>query len=220
MVNDAEPLMRQHLRDCWVACQDADVIVVSILPYLLGYAIAQKLQVPLVRTFNHPVSPTRSHPPGFVPSWLRLGGSFNLAAYQAQRIGIERLPVHMPFGELDRQQQLLLYCYSAAVAPPPPDWGPWIDVTGYDQFFWGKRVFELGVGPRLIPRNCLNAQALAAALRTANRDPGMRQRAGELGARIRAEEGVARAVAAFERHFGRPSQAATSLTASAAERLA
>src|SRR5688572_31926284 len=33
--NDVDaPLMRQRLRDCWDACRDADVIVVSILPYL------------------------------------------------------------------------------------------------------------------------------------------------------------------------------------------
>src|SRR5262249_14338344 len=50
--NDVDaPLMRQRLRDCWEACQDADVIVASILPYVLGYAIATKLQVPLVRAF-------------------------------------------------------------------------------------------------------------------------------------------------------------------------
>jgi len=31
------PLMRQRLRDCWEACQDADVIVASALPYLFAY---------------------------------------------------------------------------------------------------------------------------------------------------------------------------------------
>jgi len=142
------PLMRHRLRDCWDACQDADVIVVSILPYLLGYAIARKLQVPLVRTFTRPVSPTRSYPANFVPDWFRLGGCFNLATYQAQRqllwqvvrpwvasacrgvLGVEALPVLEPFGELDQRKQLLLGAYSAAVAPPPPDWGKWIVVTG------------------------------------------------------------------------------------------
>jgi UDP:flavonoid glycosyltransferase YjiC (YdhE family) len=354
MVNDTEPLMRQRLRECWDACQDADVVVVSILPYLLGYVIAKKLQVPLVRTFTYPVSPTRSYPPDWVPRWFRPGGRFNLAVYQAQRqllwrmvrplvngacrdvLGIETLPALEPFGELDRQHQLLLYCYSAAVAPPPPDWGPWIEVTGYwfldsstgwhpppaleaflsngpspmcvcfgsvpcdcseitvivrhaldltghravlvtgggglppelppnifaidwvpfdwlfpqvaavvhhggagttaegfrsgvpaiivphfyDQFFWGRRVLDLGVGPRLIPRNRLNADALATALRVATTDPRMRRRAAELGARIRAEDGVGRAVAAFERHFGRQPLAARPMRAGTTERPA
>lgn len=337
--NDVDaPLMRTRLRDCWEACADADAIVVSVLPYLFGYAIARKLSVPLVRAFYFPVSPTRSYPPDFVPAWLPLGERLNLLTYQAQRqvlwqiarpwvaracrevLGLENLPLSEPFGDLDREQQLLLYCYSAAVAPPPPDWGSWIEVTGYwfldrttdwtpppalaefleegpppvyvggfgtmtnrdpgdlarivvralaaagvravvltgwggmpeeelpreifavdwvpfdwlfprvsavvhhggagttaaslragvptvivpfflDQFFWGRRVFELGVGPRPIPRKRLGSDTLAGALRVATRDPEMKGRAAALGVRIRAEDGVARAVAAFERHF-------------------
>jgi UDP:flavonoid glycosyltransferase YjiC (YdhE family) len=70
-----------------------------------------------------------------------------------------------------------------------------------DQFYWGKRVFELGVGPRPILRKSLQADTLAAAIRVATTDPGMRQRAAKLGERIRAENGVARAVATFERHM-------------------
>jgi UDP:flavonoid glycosyltransferase YjiC (YdhE family) len=351
--NDVDaPLMRQRLHDCWEACQDAEVIVVSVLPYLFGYAIAEKLEVPLVRAFYFPVSPTRAYPADFVPAWLRLGEHFNLATYRAQRqvlwqivrpwigracrdvLGHEALPFFEPFGELDRRQQLLLYCYSATVAPPPPDWGTWIDVTGYwfldrstdwrpspalsafledgtspvyvggfgrmtnrdptelartvvralasagkravvfrgwgglqpdelpreifavdwvpfdwlfprvaavvhhggagttaaslragtptitvpfflDNFFWSRRVFELGVGPRPIPRKRLEEETLATALRVATTDPDLRSRAAELGARIRAEDGVARAVATFERHFGRSSRAATLTTTGA-----
>jgi UDP:flavonoid glycosyltransferase YjiC (YdhE family) len=70
-----------------------------------------------------------------------------------------------------------------------------------DQFFWGRRVFELGVGPRPIPRRRLAADTLATAIRVAT-DSDMRGRAAALGARIRAENGVARAVATFERHMG------------------
>lgn len=67
-----------------------------------------------------------------------------------------------------------------------------------DQPFWGQRVAELGVGPAPIPRRVLSADRLARALRQAMSDPAMRQRAAELGARIRAENGVARAVAVIE----------------------
>ena len=72
-----------------------------------------------------------------------------------------------------------------------------------DQFFWGRRVFELGVGPRPIRRKRLDSDTLAGALRVATRDPEMKRRAAALGVRIRAEDGVARAVAAFERHLCR-----------------
>jgi sterol 3beta-glucosyltransferase len=64
-----------------------------------------------------------------------------------------------------------------------------------DQPFWGRRVGELEVGPAPIPRRKLTATRLAQAIETAVGDPGMRQRAADLGARIRAEDGIARAVA-------------------------
>ncbi len=67
-----------------------------------------------------------------------------------------------------------------------------------DQSFWGARVAGLGAGPRPIPRAKLTAERLAAAFKQ-TRDAGMRERARKLGERIRAEDGVARAVEAFHR---------------------
>lgn len=67
-----------------------------------------------------------------------------------------------------------------------------------DQPYWGQRVADLGVGPAPIPRKKLTAGRLAQAIQTAVTDQTMRQRAAELGARIRAEDGVARAVAVVE----------------------
>jgi sterol 3beta-glucosyltransferase len=332
------PLMRQRLRDTWDACQDADVIVTSTLPYLFGYAAAMKRQVPLVRAFYFPVSPTRAYPIEALPRWPPLGGAVNLASYHVQRqllwqvarplmagacrdvLGLRGLPRLEPFGDLDRRQQLLLYAYSPAVAPPPPDWGPWIDVTGYwfldratawtpppalaafledgpppicigfgsmlydraelvrivqqtldatgqravllmgwgglrpeelprnliaiewlplnwlfprvsavvhhggagttaeglragvptvvvpffyDQFLWARRVHALGAGPAPIPRRHLSAGRLTAAIREATSNTEMRRRAGEVGRRIRSEDGIGRAVAAFDRHLRR-----------------
>jgi hypothetical protein len=63
-----------------------------------------------------------------------------------------------------------------------------------DQPFWGERIHALGVGPRPIPRRRLTAERLAAAIQAAVSDTGMRERAARLGRRIRAEDGVARAV--------------------------
>ena len=63
-----------------------------------------------------------------------------------------------------------------------------------DQPYWGRRVAELGVGPAPIPRKQLTAERLAAAIATAVSDAPLRQRAAELGARLRAEDGVTRAV--------------------------
>jgi sterol 3beta-glucosyltransferase len=70
-----------------------------------------------------------------------------------------------------------------------------------DQPFWGRRVLALGVGPRPIPRKELTPARLAEAIRTAVHDPAMRARAGELGRKLRAENGVAQAVAVIHRYL-------------------
>lgn len=66
---------------------------------------------------------------------------------------------------------------------------------GFDQFYWGQRAAHLGVGPRPVPFRKLTAARLAAAIEAAVSDEGMRARAAALGQKLRAENGVQRAVA-------------------------
>jgi sterol 3beta-glucosyltransferase len=67
-----------------------------------------------------------------------------------------------------------------------------------DQFIWGGKVAQLGVGPQPIPRPKLKAENMATALR-AMHSPEMRRKAADLGASIRAEpDGVAEAVQLIE----------------------
>ncbi len=66
-----------------------------------------------------------------------------------------------------------------------------------DQPFWGARLESIGVAPAPIPRNALTAPALARAI-AATDDPAMRARAAELGALVRAEDGVGNAVRFIE----------------------
>ncbi len=67
-----------------------------------------------------------------------------------------------------------------------------------DQPFWGRRVAVLGVGSAPISRRRLTTERLSEAIQQAVTDHGMRERAATLGAIIRAEDGVARAVAQIE----------------------
>jgi UDP:flavonoid glycosyltransferase YjiC (YdhE family) len=67
-----------------------------------------------------------------------------------------------------------------------------------DQAFWAERVRTLGVGPEPIPRQKLTAERLAGAIRQAVTDEALRRRAAELGAAIRAEDGVGRAAAIID----------------------
>jgi UDP:flavonoid glycosyltransferase YjiC (YdhE family) len=63
-----------------------------------------------------------------------------------------------------------------------------------DQPFWARRVADLGVGPAPIPRKKLTVDRLVRAIDAAVTDTAMRRRAADLGARISAEDGIARAV--------------------------
>lgn len=64
----------------------------------------------------------------------------------------------------------------------------------FDQFYWGRRIEALGVGPAAVPYKKLTAERLALALETAVTDPHLRQNAAALGQRIRQEDGVGTAV--------------------------
>ncbi len=63
-----------------------------------------------------------------------------------------------------------------------------------DQFIWGQRVFELGVGPKPISRPKLTVQSLAESLVQMAQDRAMRAKAAKLGENIRVEHGVESAV--------------------------
>jgi UDP:flavonoid glycosyltransferase YjiC (YdhE family) len=67
-----------------------------------------------------------------------------------------------------------------------------------DQPFWGQRVADLGVGTPPIPRKQLTVDQLALAINTVVSDQTMRQRAADLGSRIRAEDSIAQAVAVIQ----------------------
>jgi hypothetical protein len=69
-----------------------------------------------------------------------------------------------------------------------------------DQFFWGRVVADAGAGPEPIPIRRLTSEALTAAFDVCRR-PRVRERASELGARLRATDGVALTVQSIERHL-------------------
>jgi sterol 3beta-glucosyltransferase len=70
-----------------------------------------------------------------------------------------------------------------------------------DQPFWAWKVHQLGVGPKPIPRKSLTADRLADAIQEVGNNQAIRQRALEVGEKIRAEDGVAQAVAIIEQYL-------------------
>ncbi len=67
-----------------------------------------------------------------------------------------------------------------------------------DQLFWADRLNRLGAAAQPVDGKSLNAGALARAIDFASK-PATRSRAAELGAAMRAEDGLRSAVAAIER---------------------
>ncbi|MEL6606035.1 MAG: glycosyltransferase [Cyanobacteria bacterium J06614_10] len=70
-----------------------------------------------------------------------------------------------------------------------------------DQPFWGRRVYELGVGSEPIPQKKLTVEKLAAAIQTVTTVPSIQQNARTLGERLRQEDGVASAIALINAWF-------------------
>ena len=77
---------------------------------------------------------------------------------------------------------------------------------GGDQVAWADVAVKLGVGVPAGAATRLSAEKLAQAIHTALNDAALRARAAALGEKIRAEDGVARAVEVIERHAARGAQ--------------
>ena len=70
-----------------------------------------------------------------------------------------------------------------------------------DQFFWGRRIDDLGVGPKPIPRKALSVESLEKAIRCVLENSLIAARAKEMAANIKGEDGVSAAVAAVENYL-------------------
>jgi sterol 3beta-glucosyltransferase len=69
----------------------------------------------------------------------------------------------------------------------------------FDQFYWGERIAELGVGPKPIRYRELTVERLLKTIQLGVGDSQMRQKAVELGQKIQAENGVENALNMFEK---------------------
>lgn len=70
-----------------------------------------------------------------------------------------------------------------------------------DQFYWGQRVHDLGVGLKPIPRTKLDSDGLADALDKLAHNDVLRAEASRIGEQIQSENGVKNAVHLIEETF-------------------
>ena len=66
----------------------------------------------------------------------------------------------------------------------------------FDQFFWCRRLFQLGVSPKHLDHKRMTPRVLAGAIAQADMPP-MRQNAARLSECLQGEDGVANAIAAL-----------------------
>lgn len=71
-----------------------------------------------------------------------------------------------------------------------------------DQFYWGKQVQNLGVGPPFISRPKLTRDGLASALKELVENEHLHAAASALGEKIRLEDGLGNALKLIEETFG------------------
>jgi UDP:flavonoid glycosyltransferase YjiC (YdhE family) len=335
---EAERATLEWAEDGLAACQGMDLLIAGLGGLFIGFALAEKLGLPLIQAFLVPFTPTRAFPGPLIPRAMpNLGGSFNRLTHHLTRqmmwqpfrsadslarrkvLGLPPAPFRGPHYSERARGLPLLYGFSPSVISAPPDWGDDIHVTGFwlldsagdwvpppelldflqagsppvyigfgsmstrkpeetadlvvealkrtgqraillsgwgglqkttltdsvfmidsiphswlfpcvsavvhhggagttaaglragvpsvvipffgDQPFWGRCVEKLGVGPVPIPRKELTIERLAKAVHAAVTDEAMRQRAADLGSKIQAEDGVARAVEVIQ-EFG------------------
>jgi sterol 3beta-glucosyltransferase len=75
----------------------------------------------------------------------------------------------------------------------------------FDQFFWGERVADLGVGPKPIPYRKLTVERLREAIRIGIDHPQIKLKAADLGRKIQAENGIKNTLHLFDKILPTPS---------------
>jgi len=70
----------------------------------------------------------------------------------------------------------------------------------FDQFYWGKRLSDLGLGPQSLPLRKLTVNRLSETLDMALTDEKIRMHAADMSEKIREEDGVKAAVEVIEDH--------------------
>jgi UDP:flavonoid glycosyltransferase YjiC (YdhE family) len=69
----------------------------------------------------------------------------------------------------------------------------------FDQFYWGERIAQLGVGPDPVPYNKLTVARLREAIQVGVSNPQIKQNAIELGQKIQRENGIGSALSIIEK---------------------
>ncbi|MFJ4425459.1 glycosyltransferase [Streptomyces bobili] len=124
-------------------------------------------------------------------------GWAGLAAEGEDMLTVDEVPHSLLFPEM---AAVVHHCGAGTTAAGVRAGVPAVPVpVQFDEGFWAQRLVAAGVAPGVVPLRGLTAGTLATALVRATREPLFRDRARELGARVREEDGVGRVVEAVGR---------------------
>jgi sterol 3beta-glucosyltransferase len=147
--HEFRPIMEQMQESFWQASQGTQVVIFSTIG-MNAYHVAEKLKVPCVWALTTPtLGRTRTQPNPLLPP-LPLGSGYNLLthvlveqliqqvigrlynSWRRAQLDLPSISLHRwPYTQLHGRPVPLLYGYSPAVAPRPPDWSEHAHVTGY-----------------------------------------------------------------------------------------
>ncbi|NJK46382.1 MAG: glycosyltransferase family 1 protein, partial [Pleurocapsa sp. SU_196_0] len=139
----------QWAKDGLGACRDAELLVAGVGGLFLALSLAEKLELPLLRAFVFPFTPTSAFPAALFPKSLgRFGGTVNRWSHEALRqimwqgsrggdalarqevLELKPAPFFGPYASKRLNRFPALYGFSPSVIPPPKDWTE-ARVTGY-----------------------------------------------------------------------------------------
>jgi len=150
--NYLDLFFQELLAGCWVASQDAAVLLCWSWLSGIGLALAQRLRIPVFQVASYPVDfPTAAFPNPFhgdlaasatgsgraadnLASWREFAATAQVghATRQRWRQQTLGLPARTWQEEVELTQQMPhLFGYSPLVLPKPADWPAWAYVTGY-----------------------------------------------------------------------------------------
>jgi UDP:flavonoid glycosyltransferase YjiC (YdhE family) len=146
------PVLGSVFEATFQAARDAELMVNSGLS-IAGWHVAEKLGIPAVAAYLWPATPSRYMPGAtgqIPPPWIPFKGLFNYLSTKLsnqlffrllsplvnrcrdQVLGLRPLTLR-DYWSLDSpaSQAPLVYGFSSAVVPKPPDWGPNQQIAGY-----------------------------------------------------------------------------------------
>ena len=137
--------MTNWINDGIEAAKNSDLIIFTPV-YHVGYHVAQKLEIPVVKCSYVPYTPTKEFPNPFlksVPAFLNktsyLVSQFfewqiikkNINKLRKELLDLKPIPFYGLLHKQHKEKMPVIYGYSESVIPRPKDWPGWIYVTGY-----------------------------------------------------------------------------------------